>query len=223
MCPTSKPQNDAVQGANGRSPTTLSMYVSTRTPLILQKARLSVFKTGDSSVQVNIRCIFDGGSHATNRLRQLLKLSTMHTETLVIKMFGAEGGRIQTCDVVSLGMKPRSGTDLELSLLTVPMICEPLSGQPVNFARERFHYLADSNLADNSSYGDTHDISILIGADQYWSVVTGNVLHGRGPTAIETKLGWVLSGPVPGYDLVESAVNLAPSFVLHFGCRISRE
>ena len=33
--------------------------------------------------------------------------------------------------------------------------------------------------------------------------------------AIDTQLGLVLSGPVPQYDLEKSAVNLAPSFVLH--------
>ena len=30
-------------------------------------------------------------------------------------------------------------------------------------------------------------------------IVTGRICRGRsGPIAIETKLGWVLSGPVPG-------------------------
>ena len=40
------------------------------------------------------------------------------------------------------------------------------------------------------------------------------------PIAIETKLGRVLSGPVPGYDLEESACSvICPSF----GSRLTRE
>ena len=101
----------------------------------------------------------------------------MHTDTLVVNIFGAKGGRIQTCDV-RLGVKTQSGTDLEFSLRTVPMICKPLLEQPVDFERERFHHLANLDLADNCSYDDTPDISYLIGVDQYWNVVTGNSLHG---------------------------------------------
>ena len=40
-------------------------------------------------------------------------------------------------------------------------------------------------------------IDILIGSDQYWQLVTGEVVKSKsGPTAMNTKLGWVLSGPV---------------------------
>ena len=40
---------------------------------------------------------------------------------------------------------------------------------------------------------DNIDIDILVGSDQYWSLVSGRVVRGEhGPIAIETKLGWVL-------------------------------
>ena len=56
-------------------------------------------------------------------------------------------------------------------------------------------------MADTSTLGDTLDINVLIGADYYWQFATGNICRGiSGPTGIETKLGWVLSGPVPGYS-----------------------
>ena len=54
-------------------------------------------------------------------------------------------------------------------------------------------------MADTSTLGDTLDINVLIGADYYWQFATGNIRRGiSGPTGIETKLGWVLSGPVLG-------------------------
>ena len=40
-------------------------------------------------------------------------------------------------------------------------------------------------------------MDILIGSDHYWDFVTGKLRRpANGPVAIETKLGWVLSGPV---------------------------
>ena len=42
-------------------------------------------------------------------------------------------------------------------------------------------------------------VDILVGSDQYWQLVSGKVLRGEdGPTAIQTRLGWVLSGPTNG-------------------------
>ena len=47
-----------------------------------------------------------------------------------------------------LKFKARTGMDLELSLFTVPMICRPLSGQPINWDNKRFPYLHGLDLAD---------------------------------------------------------------------------
>ena len=40
-------------------------------------------------------------------------------------------------------------------------------------------------------------IRMLIGSDFYWQLTTREIIRGQtGPIAINTKLGWVLSGPV---------------------------
>lgn len=52
-------------------------------------------------------------------------------------------------------------------------------------------------LAHPISGNEEVHIDLLVGSDQYWKLVTGCVIKGeRGPTAIHTKLGWVLSGPM---------------------------
>ena len=92
--------------------------------------------------------ILDGGSqrsYITGQLREQLAFPTLQTETLMIKPFGSEGGRIMTCDVVQVGVKTRHGTYLELQLLVVPLICEPLTGP---CARERYSHLNGLELAD---------------------------------------------------------------------------
>ena len=38
---------------------------------------------------------------------------------------------------------------------------------------------------------------MLVGSDYYWCIIAGRTRWGKsGPVAIETKMGWVLSGPV---------------------------
>ena len=79
-------------------------------------------------------------------------------------------------------------------------------------AKHKFSHLQGLKLADSSGGHSLLDVGLLIGADSYWQVVTGQIKQGElgGPVAINTHLGWVLSGPVHGLSQVESSsVNLS--------------
>ena len=43
-------------------------------------------------------------------------------------------------------------------------------------------------------------VDLLVGADQYYKLVQGTIRKGRPgtPVATKSKLGWLVSGPVPG-------------------------
>ena len=71
-----------------------------------------------------------------------------------IRTFGTEADKIQICDVVTLGLTARTGVDLELSRYVVPLICERLSGQPL----ERYPYLSGLELADSGNALDHLEI-----------------------------------------------------------------
>ena len=52
------------------------------------------------------------------------------------------------------------------------------------------------DLADSSDGCSRLEVDILVGSDQYWDLITGKTRRGAsGPVAINTRLGWVLSGP----------------------------
>ena len=52
------------------------------------------------------------------------------------------------------------------------------------------------DLADSADGDSRLPVDVLIGCDHYWELVTGSMCRSEGgPTAIHTKLGWVLSGP----------------------------
>ena len=47
-------------------------------------------------------------------------------------------------------------------------------------------------MTDNESF----EISLLIGADHYWDIVQDHIIRGNGPTAMQSKLEYLLSGRV---------------------------
>ena len=49
-------------------------------------------------------------------------------------------------------------------------------------------------FAEEFGESDGESIDILIGSDYYWKIVNGETVNGEsGPTAVKSKLGWLLS------------------------------
>ena len=112
-------------------------------------------------------------------------------------------------------MTLKDGSTMQLSLFTVQTICEPLATQPVNASAEAHCQLASLDLADCSDGEASMEVDMLVGSDYYWDLVTGDVCRGTsGPTAIHTKLGWVLSGPTQATEQGQPAVNLLATHTL---------
>ena len=95
-----------------------------------------------------------------------------------IKTFGSEKEEQRDCEVEKVIMKTVAGDFLELLLFTVPLICEPLNNQPINFCKAEYDHLTHLTLADSCGSGDM-PIDILIGVDYYWQIVTSEVVNGR--------------------------------------------
>ena len=195
------------QQDTGRPTTTLLTGVNTS--VLLQTAQLRVLNS-DSDSPVVARAILDGGSQRTYiscRLREKLSLPTVRTELITIKAFGSDEDQYHdTCDTVQFELLTKDDECLTVTALAVPLICSPLTSQPISQAKERYDHLFDLELADEAHSTERLDVDILIGSDLYWELVTGRVIRGdSGPVAIETKAGWVLSGPT---NRQEVAVNL---------------
>ena len=59
-----------------------------------------------------------------------------------------------------------------------------------------YQHLSGLDLADHCSESEILEVDLLIGSDVYCDIVIGEVIRGaNGPVAINTRLGWVLSGP----------------------------
>ncbi|XP_076660904.1 uncharacterized protein LOC143364423, partial [Halictus rubicundus] len=80
----------------------------------------------------------------------------------------------------------------------------------------RLSHIRDLELADDNPF-DSAPIELIIGADQYGLLLLEGLRKGpvNEPTAQNTTLGWILSGPVPSF------ASNAPTSVASFHCNVS--
>ena len=69
---------------------------------------------------------------------------------MIIKTFGSEVEDVRSYDVVRLGVLTREGNCMEITVVVVPHICDPIPAQPIDLTRQHFSHLADLELADSS-------------------------------------------------------------------------
>ena len=130
----------------------------------------------------------------------------MGTESLQIKTFGATETQNTYCDLVELAVRAKGNEEMKLSTLVVPFICNPITSQPINHSKQLYSHLVRLELADSAEVPGVLEIDVLIRSDSYWDMVTGQVVRGdSGPTAIHTRIGWILSGLA---NHLEASVNL---------------
>ena len=90
-----------------------------------------------------------------------------------------------------------------------------LVGQPIAACIKNSTSFKGLELADHSDGKSCLRVDVLIGSDYYWELVTGSVCRSAGgPTAIHTKLGWVLSGPTLASSHSQCLANLVTTHVL---------
>lgn len=190
-----EPNNEQVSGQN-----TTSMFVNSHTAVLLQTAKAYVCRPDNETKASNVRVIFDScsqRSYVSQRLAKRLCLPVIGQDNLLIKTFGEETSRLRSCELVQIAVKGVDGMSLYVNVYVVPVICTPQSNQYLHVAIEQYPYLADLELAESAS-NSQEEVDILIGADYYWTFMTGDSRRGEthGSVGIHTKLGWVLSGPV---------------------------
>ena len=201
--------NSAICDKREPSQSTTNLHVRSNTSVLLQTAQVILF--GESGNQVRVRALLDSGSQKSfisKRIRDVLKLTTKDTENLSIATFGKNESKITKVDCVEFSMKGLSNRDkILMKAYCVPTICLPLCDQRIKYAKENFEHIKDLDLADTGE-GEL-DVDLLIGSDFYWSVFSGTVLRGDGcgPVALESKVGWILSGSLQGNN-VEKRYNV---------------
>ena len=195
---------------------TTTTFVDSNTSVLLQTAQVLVSNPGNPEHKINAHLIFDTGSqrsYVSEGLREEMSCPTVKTETLMIKTFGTTTGELKSHNMVKVCIQGLNSEEIiDVHAYAVNTVCVPLENQAVQFAAENYPHLRDLPMADSCANSELSDrpVNILIGADHYWSFFTGGMSRGEsGPVALETSLGWVLSGAVPDAPSTESTqVNI---------------
>jgi len=177
--------------------TQTSVLCNSGKSICLLKTAVAKVTSDKCSGTANI--LFDEGaqrSFISKKLASTLQLAPYRQESVSLASFGADTSAPQQLDVTNVTIVSYTGEMIPLSVLVVPRIAAPLHSIATSKVHE-LPYLRGLTLAHPIMKEDIQfDISMLIGVDYYWKIVEDHIVRGDGPTAVQSKLGYLLSGPL---------------------------
>ena len=177
------------------------------THILMQSAVTKISRNGEQHCQARI--LFDTGSQRTfitQDMRHKLELKTIGNELLDVTTFGTIQSTRKTYDIVSFTIVAEK-EDIKMRALVTPVICPPLSVKMKNIQIPP--ELKGLKLADPSHSSENLEVDIIIGNDYYGQLITGKIIKaGNEPLiAMESKFGWLLSGPIHKANCSENYLN----------------
>ena len=181
--------------SNTTTLSTITPPVSHDNACLLKTAVATViYKNAETEVNI----LFDKGSQRSFLSQQLankLAIQPLQKETIHLSSFGSKHPFTKIMGVAHIQIKTRSGQLILISTLITPTIATPLRNT-TSTSIIKLNHLKGLNLTHSVTSDIKFEISLLIGADYYWDIVEDDVIRGNGPTAVGSKLGYLLSGPL---------------------------
>lgn len=176
------------------SSTSLAAMTNSDVLLCTAQVQLKNPATNDSMI---VRCLLDSGSQSTivsQKVQQTLNLASQPSNVSIV---GLSDTPINT-HTKRCALHFQSLNDpfnVNMTCLVVPKIAEKLPKVSLDVSR---YDLSKFQLADPKFY-EASSIDMLIGADLFWDLI-GTHQHSLGPRdpiLRSSKLGWLVSGPLP--------------------------
>ncbi|XP_063435623.1 uncharacterized protein LOC134716543 [Mytilus trossulus] len=174
--------------------TASAMHCTTYSQVLLKTAIATVHSNAQVSMDANI--LFDEGaqrSFITESLAEQLELKQNGTEAISISGFGGGNGSIRHLKTADIFVLTEDGSRIQLNILIVPEIASPIRIHTTETTN--LPYLRGLKLAHPLSGHDVFCVNLLIGADHYWDFMEDKIIRGNGPTAVKSRIGYLLSGP----------------------------
>ena len=212
------PEESKEASSSKENTPTLTAYTDSNASVLLQMAVALVSGT-NRDTEVLVRILFDSGSqrsYITEHAREKLGVPTVKSEKLLIRTFDQENEQLQTSEVVELSVRGLDKNEsIPVTAYTIPLVCTPLQDQSIEVAQQKYEDLVDLDFADDPLVQCGSQVDLLIGNDFYWTFFTGGIKWGEsGPVAMESKLGWILSGLVSRKDMSSVSTNVVSSHTL---------
>ena len=164
---------------------------------------------GDKHVIV----LFDSGSHRSfvkQSAARSLRLPIVRREWLTINTFGNSPPESAHRDIVRVELRPLGGGDAKsLEAFVVPEI-STIPNVHIERVKHSYSNLRGIWFSDVDRGASQLQVDVLVGSDYLWEFHGRQTIRGEAdqPVAVETALGWVLSGPLRGEGEQESQMNL---------------
>ena len=136
-----------------------SLTTSTRSKRVVLLQTAQTYAYASNGEMVPVRVLFDNGSqrsYLTNSLKIRLGLKPQRKEVVNLNVFGNNGFKRQTCDLVTIKLQTKESEDIQLTALAFHTICSSLP-RAVNI--HQYPSLQSLDLADCLT---TNDIVILM-------------------------------------------------------------
>ena len=155
-------------------------------------------------------------SYNTPQLRNRLKLKAVGTGKISIQTFGNKCSE-NVLEKVNLRILAFDGSEIHVTCFGKE-ICAPLNNQNIKLAKENCSHTGNILLADSNTNNESSSIDVFIGTDYYWSIINKQVIKTKeGPIALDTKVDWILSGPVKNPSIsVNNSVLLSHVMKVQF-------
>lgn len=176
----------------------------------LLKTAIATVCTDHICCEANI--LFDEGaqrSFITHTLANQLGLETSVKEDIHLSAFGRQTSAVRHLPLATVNVVTTSGEKTPLHVLVVEKIATPLQTH-MHQGMGDLPHLRGLKLAHPITSDESFEVSLLIGADHYWDLIEDHVIRGHGPTAVASKIGYLLSGPLQASSSLPSTtvVNL---------------
>jgi len=122
--------------------------------------------------------------------------TTTDFEDIVISGIEATSGTARRLPKINIQIGTMDNELIPLDALVLKHIAAPLNTKNHNVQIKNMPHLSELKLAHPINNPGPFSVDILIAADVYWTLVEDEVIRGNGPTAIKSKVGYLLSGPV---------------------------
>lgn len=222
ICINPEPKNEQSRNSNenrninsGYQGVTTGTSWEASKDVLLQMAQAKV-KHPSSSTCIAANIFFDIGSqwsYCTEEIRKKLNLEILHKDVIGINTFGNKESFITNSNVVALEIS-KGGFNKTITVHTSPSICNPLPSYTIS--RRKLKELKDIELAfPEVKYEGNHQIDVLIGADLYWEFIgTESISTSFGARAVNSKVGWILSGPISNNSTTTTSINIVNTRLL---------
>ena len=150
---------------------TRSLYVTTNKAMLLHagrhKPRCSTLTTRRCLEMFMLYLTLEVSAEEAARA---LSLESEGVRRMSIFAFGFSNITLSECHLVRVMLRTLDGGK-GLHLLTTPIICEPLTAQPLTLCANVYRHLSGLESADPSDGRSAIEVDLLMGSDYYWELV----------------------------------------------------